>query len=232
MSHYFLTTPLQHENISTLPGALWHYVGQRTPPLNSWLDPKANWPTFDRDLIAHPPTDCYIQQPQTFNSVMSMIFADFTSPSLAASSQVYTSSPATSIGEEEEVEVPAKQETILAPIPINTLAAPLKRGRPSASNARTARAASDSHKARSHHSNHRQPHHQVERKYRKSLNVEMENLRLALPLKQQRMPNGGGPEVKASEAAVLSSAVAHIYELEWERDALRKENEILKGRKR
>lgn len=220
MSQYFSAAQLEHENISTLPGALCHYVQQRTPLVSSWLDSMANWPIFDRDLIAHPSTDCYTQ-PQTFKSIVSMVFADSTSPSLAASRQVYTFSPATFNDEEEEEDVPAKKETILAPIPINPLPAPLKRGRPSVSNARTARAASVGHKARSHHSNHRE-----------ALNVEMENLRFALPFKKRKMPNGYGPEVKASKAAVLSGAVAHIFELERERDALRKENGFLKDRKR
>ena len=76
---------------------------------------------------------------------------------------------------------------------------------------------------------HRVPHNEVEKKYRETLNHEMERLRLNVPTLPQ--PNGSsllGPP-KPSKATVLAAAVQYIKELEAENVRLVSENNGLRG---
>jgi len=72
----------------------------------------------------------------------------------------------------------------------------------------------------------RTPHNVIERKYRESLNSEMERLRLTVPLTARWETNVcatiGKP--KPSKAIVLAAAISYIHDLERERDTLRMEN--------
>jgi len=96
-----------------------------------------------------------------------------------------------------------------------------KRGRPRRSCAAQSPPSSSSSKMSA-----RTPHNVVERKYRESLNSEMERLCLAVPLTARWKTNvcatTGKP--KPSKAIVLAAAINYIHDLERERDTLRMEN--------
>jgi hypothetical protein len=95
----------------------------------------------------------------------------------------------------------------------------------------------------------RLPHNQVERKYRESLNTQLESLRRVIPALQQPIPSsavgddslcpGDKADIedlpslapsKPSKAVVLASATAYIKQLEKEKKALAEENAALNGR--
>ncbi|KAF1955179.1 hypothetical protein CC80DRAFT_88930 [Byssothecium circinans] len=82
----------------------------------------------------------------------------------------------------------------------------------------------------------RLPHNQVERKYRESLNTQLESLRRVVPsLQQNRACDGADIEdlpapSKPSKAVILASATAHIKQIEKERKSLQDENQLLKTR--
>ncbi|KAF2637325.1 hypothetical protein P280DRAFT_492253 [Massarina eburnea CBS 473.64] len=82
----------------------------------------------------------------------------------------------------------------------------------------------------------RLPHNQVERKYRESLNTQLESLRRVVPsLQQNRACDGADIEdlpapSKPSKAVILASATAHIKQIEKERKSLHDENQLLKTR--
>jgi len=72
------------------------------------------------------------------------------------------------------------------------------------------------------------PHKQVERKYREGLNMEFERLRRAVPtLPQGKDANVMGTS-KPSKGMVLAAAIDYIGSVERERDAVRKEVEVLR----
>ncbi|KAF2120318.1 hypothetical protein BDV96DRAFT_642154 [Lophiotrema nucula] len=71
----------------------------------------------------------------------------------------------------------------------------------------------------------RVPHNQVERKYREGLNIQLEQLRRAVPTLCQV---NDGEQGKPSKATVLVGAIAYIKKIVRERDELAKEVE---GRK-
>jgi hypothetical protein len=83
----------------------------------------------------------------------------------------------------------------------------------------------------------RLPHNQVERKYRESLNTQLESLRRVVPALQQ---NGGGCDgadiedlptpSKPSKAVILASATAYIKQQEKDKKSLADENQILRTR--
>ncbi|KAF2115615.1 hypothetical protein BDV96DRAFT_612318 [Lophiotrema nucula] len=77
----------------------------------------------------------------------------------------------------------------------------------------------------------RLPHNQVERKYREGLNAELERLRRAVPTLIQRDPGDFSGPPKPSKATILASAIDYIKKIEQERDALKGENEMLRGMK-
>jgi hypothetical protein len=100
-----------------------------------------------------------------------------------------------------------------------------KRGRPRVARASNSSASSSSGKSNSG----RTPHNQVERKYRESLNTEMERLRLAVP-STARWEEGvycQAGKIKPSKAMVLASAISYIHSLEKEMEDLRRENEMM-----
>jgi len=102
-----------------------------------------------------------------------------------------------------------------------------KRGRPSNGRSRATRAAASSASSTSGKSNSaRTPHNQVERKYRESLNTEMERLRLAVPATARWEENvySQAGKIKPSKAMVLASAISYIHSLEKEMETLRREN--------
>jgi hypothetical protein len=83
----------------------------------------------------------------------------------------------------------------------------------------------------------RQPHNQVERKYRESLNTQLESLRRVVPSLQQNHGLCDGADIedlptpsKPSKAVILASATAHIRQQEKERKSLADENQALKAR--
>lgn len=97
-----------------------------------------------------------------------------------------------------------------------------KRGRPRASRAANSSASSSSGKSNSV----RTPHNQVERKYRESLNTEMERLRLAVPSTARWEDNvySQAGKTKPSKAMVLASAISYIHSLEKDMEQLKREN--------
>jgi len=100
-----------------------------------------------------------------------------------------------------------------------------KRGQPRVARASNSSASSSSGKSNSG----RTPHNQVERKYRESLNTEMERLRLAVP-STARWAEGvycQAGKIKPSKAMVLASAICYIHSLEREMEDLRRENETM-----
>lgn len=72
----------------------------------------------------------------------------------------------------------------------------------------------------------RVPHNLVERKYRESLNVEMERLRVNVPTLQHDSTSLAGPP-KFSKASILAAAVDYIKTLEASAERLAGENEEL-----
>ncbi|KAF1817544.1 hypothetical protein P152DRAFT_386976 [Eremomyces bilateralis CBS 781.70] len=88
----------------------------------------------------------------------------------------------------------------------------------------------------------RVPHNQVERKYRESLNTQLEALKNVVPsLNPSRIANGLLPcdagdiedlasTNKPSKAVILASATSYIKQVEREKSKLAEENEKLKAR--
>jgi hypothetical protein len=81
----------------------------------------------------------------------------------------------------------------------------------------------------------RLPHNQVERKYRESLNAQLESLRRVVPALQQNQRACDGTDIedlptpsKPSKAVILASAAAHIKQVEKDKKALQDENEMLR----
>jgi len=80
----------------------------------------------------------------------------------------------------------------------------------------------------------RVPHNIVERKYRNTLNSEMERLRCAIPHIAHLgvaadAPVGSSQGSKPSKANILASAVAYIRNMEMECDRLNKKNDELQA---
>jgi hypothetical protein len=83
----------------------------------------------------------------------------------------------------------------------------------------------------------RLPHNQVERKYRESLNTQLESLRRVVPSLQQNQGACDGADIedlptpsKPSKAVILASATAYIKQQEKDRKSLADENQLLKAR--
>jgi len=84
----------------------------------------------------------------------------------------------------------------------------------------------------------RLPHNQVERKYRESLNSQLDSLRRVVPsLQQSRSPICDGADIedlsaptKPSKALVLASATAYIKQMEKEKRQLIDENAVLRSK--
>lgn len=83
----------------------------------------------------------------------------------------------------------------------------------------------------------RLPHNQVERKYRESLNTQLESLRRVVPSLQQSDRGCDGADIedlptpsKPSKAVILASATAHIKQQERDKKALADENALLRAR--
>jgi hypothetical protein len=81
------------------------------------------------------------------------------------------------------------------------------------------------------------PHNEVERKYRDSVNNQMECLRRVVPLLQptSRVCDGADMEdlptpSKPSKAAILASATAYIKQLEREKKEQKEQNDMLQAR--
>ncbi|KAF2751486.1 hypothetical protein M011DRAFT_395104 [Sporormia fimetaria CBS 119925] len=83
----------------------------------------------------------------------------------------------------------------------------------------------------------RLPHNQVERKYRESLNTQLESLRRVVPALQQNARGCDGADIedlpapsKPSKAVILASATAYIKQMEKENKAVQDENQLLRAR--
>lgn len=83
----------------------------------------------------------------------------------------------------------------------------------------------------------RLPHNQVERKYRESLNTQLDSLRRVVPSLQQNNRGCDGADIedlptpsKPSKAVILASATAHIKQQEKDKKALADENALLRAR--
>jgi len=83
----------------------------------------------------------------------------------------------------------------------------------------------------------RLPHNQVERKYRESLNTQLDSLRRVVPSLQQNARVCDGADIedlptpsKPSKAVILASATAHIKQQEKDKKALSDENALLRAR--
>ncbi|KAF2471028.1 uncharacterized protein BDR25DRAFT_354940 [Lindgomyces ingoldianus] len=83
----------------------------------------------------------------------------------------------------------------------------------------------------------RLPHNQVERKYRESLNTQLDSLRRVVPALQQSQRACDGADIedlptpsKPSKAVVLASATAYIKQMEKDKKSLAEENQLLRTR--
>lgn len=83
----------------------------------------------------------------------------------------------------------------------------------------------------------RLPHNQVERKYRESLNTQMESLRRVVPTLQQDARACDSADIedlpttsKPSKAVILASATAYIKQQEKDKKSLAEENQLLRTR--
>lgn len=83
----------------------------------------------------------------------------------------------------------------------------------------------------------RLPHNQVERKYRESLNTQLDSLRRVVPSLQQDSRACDGADIedlptpsKPSKAVILASATAHIKQIEKDKKSLADENQMLRTR--
>lgn len=83
----------------------------------------------------------------------------------------------------------------------------------------------------------RLPHNQVERKYRESLNTQLESLRRVVPSLQQNQAACDGADIedlptpsKPSKAVILASATAYIKQQDKDKKTLTDENQLLKAR--
>jgi hypothetical protein len=83
----------------------------------------------------------------------------------------------------------------------------------------------------------RLPHNQVERKYRESLNTQLESLRRVVPALQQNQRVSDGADIedlpapsKPSKAVILASATAYIKQIEKENKTVQEENQNLRAR--
>ncbi|KAF2681119.1 hypothetical protein K458DRAFT_310216 [Lentithecium fluviatile CBS 122367] len=83
----------------------------------------------------------------------------------------------------------------------------------------------------------RLPHNQVERKYRESLNTQLESLRRVVPSLQQNQRGCDGADIedlptpsKPSKAVILASATAYIKQMEKDKKTIAEENQLLKTR--
>lgn len=83
----------------------------------------------------------------------------------------------------------------------------------------------------------RLPHNQVERKYRESLNTQLESLRRVVPVLQQNQRSSDGADIedlptpsKPSKAVILASATAYIKQMEKDKKNLADENQLLRTR--
>lgn len=83
----------------------------------------------------------------------------------------------------------------------------------------------------------RLPHNQVERKYRESLNTQLESLRRVVPSLQQNQRGCDGADIedlptpsKPSKAVILASATAYIKQMEKDKKSMADENQLLKTR--
>lgn len=83
----------------------------------------------------------------------------------------------------------------------------------------------------------RLPHNQVERKYRESLNTQLESLRRVVPSLQQNQRACDSADIedlptpsKPSKAVILASATAYIKQMEKDKKGLQDENQLLKTR--
>lgn len=83
----------------------------------------------------------------------------------------------------------------------------------------------------------RLPHNQVERKYRESLNTQLESLKRVVPSLQSDPRACDSADIedlptpsKPSKAVILASATAYIKQMEKDKKSLADENQLLRQR--
>jgi hypothetical protein len=83
----------------------------------------------------------------------------------------------------------------------------------------------------------RLPHNQVERKYRESLNTQLDSLKRVVPSLQQNNRACDGADIedlptpsKPSKAVILASATAYIKQMEKDKKRVEEENQLLRTR--
>lgn len=83
----------------------------------------------------------------------------------------------------------------------------------------------------------RLPHNQVERKYRESLNTQLDSLKRVVPSLQQNPRGCDSADIedlptpsKPSKAVILASATAYIKQMEKDKKSLADENQLLRTR--
>jgi hypothetical protein len=110
----------------------------------------------------------------------------------------------------------------------------VKSEQPSTSPEETTAQANDDTKPKSRR---RLPHNQVERKYRESLNTQLDSLLRVVPSLQPNQPSCEGADIedlpapaRPSKAIILASATAYIKQMEKDKKKVEDENMLLKKR--
>jgi hypothetical protein len=116
----------------------------------------------------------------------------------------------------------------------NKTKAQVKSEQPSTSPEQTTTQANDDNKPKSRR---RLPHNQVERKYRESLNTQLDSLLRVVPSLQPNQPSCEGADIedlpapaRPSKAIILASATAYIKQMEKDKKRVEDENMLLKKR--
>jgi len=181
-------------------------IGLADPALNQWGSSYMQQPLID--TCSSPTSDCE----DYFSQIL---------PSTEASTQNFTKAIST-----QHTALKRRSSSIDSE-DMPAVAKKSKRGRPSGVRPRPTRATVSSASSNSGKgSSARTPHNQVERKYRESLNTEMERLRLAVPSTarwEEHVYSQAG-KIKPSKAMVLASAISYIHSLEKDMKRLRSEN--------
>jgi hypothetical protein len=181
-------------------------IGLADPALNQWGSSYLQQPLVD--TYSSPTSDCEDYFSQTL-------------PDTESSTQNFTKAISTqhTASKRRSSSIDSEDMPVIAPTP--------KRRRPSGVRSRPTSATVSSALSSSGKSNSaRTPHNQVERKYRESLNTEMERLRLAVPATarwEEHVYSQAG-KIKPSKAMILASAISYIHCLEKEMEGLRSEN--------
>ena len=141
-----------------------------------------------------------------------------------------------------------RQSSIVPPSQNDAVQPPRKRSESSDASSDAVQASSEDAAVANPKNRRRVPHNQVERRYRESLNTQLDALRSVMPSLQQPdlpqdppgrsrqdarladmedLPSRPSPAAKPSKAVILASATAHIRHMEKERERVEGENRAL-----